>query len=238
MIAKQTDSTSYAGTHPALPFSRESLAPVCKPPPFTTDDLMHEAAGLFAYALAKVRDHHSAEDLVQDVLLVGWKKRHQFEERSKLGTWLIGILKFKILDHFRAKKRTPTALATDSVNAEEWGGDLFEHLFDKRGWWKIDPNYQMDTFTESPHATAERDEIFDAIRRCIDELPARLRLLFILREVEQLSVDACAAAADVTPGSAAVLLTRARHRMRGSLQRLRIESSEQECFSNPFNPYR
>lgn len=225
---------SYTSTHPAVPCSRARLEPERQTPAFTTDELMDEAGGLFGYAIARVGDHHLAEDLVQDVLLVAWGKRCHFDERSKLSTWLIGILKFKILDHFRAQKRTPTAMAATHDDAAEWGGDPFSQLFDERGSWKIDPNYPMAACAESPAATAERDEMLGVLRSCMEELPTRLRLLFSLREVDQLSVAATAAAANVTPGSAAVLLTRARHLMRSSLQRHHIRSSSQECFSNSY----
>ncbi|MEX2581390.1 MAG: sigma-70 family RNA polymerase sigma factor [Verrucomicrobiales bacterium] len=191
--------------------------------PFTSDQLMSEADRLFAYALKRVGDRHRAEDLVQDVLVAAWEGRESFDGRSKLGTWLVGIMKFKILDHYRAKKRTPTDLASAPLDHEDWGDDPLDHLFDKQGAWKTDPNYGMKAVVETPANDAERGDIMQLIHRCMEGLPERLRLLFTMREIDQLAVPEAAAAAGVTPGSAAVLLTRARHQLRACLQRHQID---------------
>lgn len=60
------------------------------------------------------------------------------------------------------------------------------------------------------------------VRACMKRLPERLRLLFTLREADDLPVSEAAAAAGVTAGSAAVLLTRARHQLRACLQRHQV----------------
>lgn len=191
--------------------------------PFTPDQLMSEADRLFAYALQRVGDRHHAEDLVQDALLAAWEKRESFDGRSKLGTWVVGILKFKIFDHYRSKKRTPTEMPVDPPEGEDWGGDPLDHFFDARGSWKIDPNFGMDSLGQTPVDEAERRDIFRLVGQCMEGLPERLRLLFSLREIDQLAVAEAAAAAGVTVGSAAVLLTRARHQLRACLQRHQIE---------------
>lgn len=190
--------------------------------PFTPEQLMQESDRLFAYAFTRVGNRETAEDLVQDVLVAAWEKRSGFDGRSKLSTWLFGILKFKILDHYRVQKRTPTSQAAEPIDNEEWGGDPLDQLFDARGSWKIDPNYGMETFAETPVDEAKRNDILSAVRGCMDGLSERLRLLFSLREIDQLPVSEVAAAAGVTPGSAAVLLTRARHQLRACLQRQHI----------------
>ncbi len=189
---------------------------------FTPEQLMQESDKLFAYAVTRVGDRHTAEDLVQDVVIAAWEKRSGFDGRSMLGTWLIGIMKFKILDHYRAKKRNPTSMAVEMIDDEDWGSDPFNQLFDGQGAWKIDPNYRMEAFTETPVDDAKRHDILRAVRACMEGLPERLRLLFSLRELDQLPVSDVATAAGVTAGSAAVLLTRARHQLRACLQRQHI----------------
>jgi len=192
-------------------------------PSFTPEQLMTEADRLFAYALKRVGDRHRAEDLVQDALLAAWESRDRFDGRSKLSTWLVGIMKYKILDHFRAKKRVPTENAVDPMDPDDWGDDPLDRLFDAQGSWRSDPNYAMGGVLATPAEEAERSDIMQHILACLEHLPERLRLLFSLREIEMLSVEETAAAAGVTPGSAAVLLTRARHQLRACLQRRRIE---------------
>jgi len=53
---------------------------------------------LYAYALMRVRDASIAEDLVQDTLLAAIKSVDRFKGESSERTWLIGILKHKVLD--------------------------------------------------------------------------------------------------------------------------------------------
>jgi len=189
--------------------------------PITAETLMEESGKLYAYAMRQVRDHHRAEDLVQDCLLAAWQKRDSFDGRSALGTWLIGILKFKILDQFRLDERTPTRRSIEPGRGEdgsEWGTDPMDRLFDPQGSWRIDPNFGMDALSQNDGDTLRSQEVLLWVSRCLQRLPERLKLLFTLREVDGLAVSEAATAAGVTPGSAAVLLTRARHQLRACLQ--------------------
>lgn len=56
---------------------------------------------LMSYAVARLRKQDLAEDMVQETFLAAWKRRQEFEQRSKFSTWLIAILRNKIADHFR-----------------------------------------------------------------------------------------------------------------------------------------
>lgn len=181
----------------------------------TIDELMQHSDTLFHFALSKVRDHHAAEDLVQDCLTAAWARREHFNGRSKLSTWLLGIMKFKVIDHFRKSKRTPTDRAIDPIDESN---DPLEDAFDGNGAWRIDPNHGMSFLNEPPDETAKRSEVADWILKCVEKLPERLRLLFTLREIDGLDVSTAASAAGVTAGSAVVLLTRSRQQLRICLQ--------------------
>lgn len=176
---------------------------------------MLHADTLYRFALARLGNHHAAEDLVQDCLTAAWQKRDAFDGRSQLSTWLIGIMKFKAIDHIRRSKRTPTDQAAEAM---EDGNDPLDAAFDGHGVWRIDPTHGMALLETAPDEGAHRSEITGWIRACMDKLPERLRLLFTLREVDGLDVSAAASAAGVTPGSAAVLLTRSRQNLRLCLQ--------------------
>ena len=56
---------------------------------------------LFKYAVFRLRDNNVAEDAVQETFLAALKAYQGFEGRGSERTWLVGILKHKIIDHFR-----------------------------------------------------------------------------------------------------------------------------------------
>ena len=60
---------------------------------------------LLRYALARVRDTAVAEDLVQETFLSAWKARQGFAGLSAERSWLVGILKHKIMDYIRRTSR-------------------------------------------------------------------------------------------------------------------------------------
>jgi RNA polymerase sigma-70 factor (ECF subfamily) len=60
---------------------------------------------LFHYAISRLRDPQRAEDLVQEALLAAWKGSERYRGGSTERTWLTGILRNKILDHFRKASR-------------------------------------------------------------------------------------------------------------------------------------
>jgi RNA polymerase sigma-70 factor (ECF subfamily) len=63
------------------------------------------ADDLFRHALAMVRKHEVAEDLIQETFLAAWEGRDRFEGRSSERTWLLRILRNKIADYYRDKAR-------------------------------------------------------------------------------------------------------------------------------------
>ena len=179
------------------------------------ESLMQHADSLYRFAISRVKDHHVAEDLVQECLSVAWQSIDTFDARSSLGTWLIGIMKFKVIDHYRRSKRTPT-----DQNIEPGDDDTnpIDSLFDSHGSWKVDTNHGLELLAKAPDRIASNHEVLEWVRTCLRKLPERLRILFNLREVDGLDVKSAASAAGVTPGSAGVLLTRSRQKLRACLQ--------------------
>ena len=89
---------------------------------------------VYRYARARVRTRDIAEELVQETLLAAFKARDRFSGRSTERTWLIGILRNKIVDHYRRRGR--------EVPASELAGDddIMADLFDERGRWRHPPS--------------------------------------------------------------------------------------------------
>src|SRR5262245_44815645 len=112
-----------------------------------------------------------AEDLVQDVFATFMATLDRFEGRSRVSTWIFGIL------HRKAQERR-RALAQDDVRDPI--EDVFRSQFDRRGSWATPP---MDL-----ERLIASNELGGAIRRCVDQLPASLREVFVLREMHDLDM--------------------------------------------------
>ena len=186
----------------------------------TLEQLLAETAPLLAYARQRLNDHQEAEEAVQDCLIVAWQQRAGFDNRSALRTWLTGILRHKVLDRLRTRRRRPDRPNPNDAAAEtDSSNDPCDAWFDANGSWKIDPTFAMDVLRDCPRQSSLRLELKGMLALCLAALPETLRLLFSLREIDQLDTREAALLSGVVFASAPVLLTRARQRLRDCLQR-------------------
>ena len=160
---------------------------------------------LFRYALSRVRDEAAAEDLIQDTFLAALKSRDKFKGESSELTWMTGILRNKIFEHYRRQAKN-VPLADDDDDRES-------ALFEGRHW------SPAEAPKEWPHAKAESAEFSAILRSCLDALTAPVARAFVLREMEGLPASDTAEAMGVAPGHLAVLLYRARMRLRRCLEK-------------------
>src|SRR5262245_36225783 len=88
---------------------------------------------LYRYARSRVGNRELAEDLVQDAFLAALQARDRFEERAAVRTWLISILRHKILDHYRrAAGPRPSAEAEPAGRPDP----VQQRYFSAKGLWK------------------------------------------------------------------------------------------------------
>jgi len=126
------------------------------------------ARPLYRAARAMGFPHPEAEELVQDVFATFLETLDRFEGRSKVSTWLFGILHRKSLERHRNTLRDE---AHDPIDA------IFESCFDARGSW-LHPPLELDRLAASSEAR-------EAIQTCLDGLPVLQRQVFVLREIGQ-----------------------------------------------------
>jgi RNA polymerase sigma-70 factor, ECF subfamily len=163
---------------------------------------------LFRFAMLRIGDRHAAEDLVQETFLAALAARESFSGRSTEATWLVGILKHKIADHFRRKAREPL-LADDTPSSG--AGD---EPFNEAGGWKNGPA----AWTPEPERLARDREFADRLARCLSELPPRHASAFALREVDGMETGEICKVLEITETNLWVILHRARMRMRRCLE--------------------
>jgi RNA polymerase sigma-70 factor (TIGR02943 family) len=161
------------------------------------------------YAQLQLRNEAWAEDVVSETLLVALEKPESFDNRSQLKTWLIGILKYKILDKFRHNKREVSLPDQEDVSNNERLEGL---LFKADGHFETPPSDWGDPVTQ-----LNRQEFFVVLEACIEKLPVQLGRLFLMREWLELSSEEICKELGLTSTNFYVQLYRARIRLRECL---------------------
>lgn len=184
------------------------------------EELLGHGNALLRYALARVGDRATAEDLVQETLVTAVGKIEEFSGGSTTRTWLVGILRHKILDHYRWKERHPG----DQPNHEETAGGDPDPWFTPLGAWRMDPNVGLEVLDGDPARELERSQLRAALQFCIDHLPKSLHRVFVLRELEEVEPDEACVAAGISRDSLAVFLYRARQALRACMQKKWVDS--------------
>ena len=164
---------------------------------------------MYRYTLVRVKDPNSAEEIVQMTFFSALQSQNSFAGRSSEKSWLFGILKHKILDHFRelGKSRNMDLLDED-------GGDPLENQFDSKGHWKKMPV----RWSEDPEKAAENSQLAKALAHCIDGLSEKFRSIFVLKEIDGLSSEDICNEFNIKPTNLWVMLHRTRTQLKKCLE--------------------
>jgi RNA polymerase sigma-70 factor (ECF subfamily) len=165
---------------------------------------------LMRFARLQLRNEAWAEDAVSETVLAALAKPQAFEGRSQLKTWLVGILKHKIIDCLRLRKRE-VVLDTGS---EDDGFDPLEHLA-----FKADGHFaQRPSDWGNPEQDLGSRQFMAALDACTQKLPPMQGRLFLMREWLELSSEEICKELGLTPTNLYVQLHRARLRLRECLE--------------------
>lgn len=166
---------------------------------------------LYSFALLRLRDHELAEEIVQETFLAALKARQNFAGQSSERTWLVGILKHKIVDHYRrARREQPVA------DIEGGADELFREAGEWAGHWTEEGAPQE--WANDPSQLLEQEEFWKVFNRCLAQLPQRLAEAFTLREIDGYSSEEICAILAISPNNLWVMLHRARAMLRRSLE--------------------
>jgi RNA polymerase sigma-70 factor, ECF subfamily len=152
----------------------------------------HERS-VYAMALSLLHNEADAEDAAQEAFLKAFRNLANFRGESKFGTWLISIT----LNEARSRLRSKKVMKTESLDEPpENQGPVTPALL--RDWREI------------PSEALERHEIRTMLQQAITDLPLIYREVFLLRDVEELSVNQSAETLGISIASVKVRLHRAR----------------------------
>lgn len=136
---------------------------------------------LYRYALIRVRTQEIAEDLVQETLLSALQGLKKFNQKSSVQSWLIGILKHKIMDYYRKSQRE-LPLSTE----KELGEDLLNQQFDEKGHWQV----SLCAWA-SPEKSMDNEQFWKVFYQCQSGLSDTMARLFVLQVIEGRSTKEC-----------------------------------------------
>ena len=164
---------------------------------------------MFRYAYVRLKDHAVAEDIVQETFLAAMKAQERYQGRSSERSWLMGILRHKLIDHLRKAAR--------EVKMDDLQPEGFEEtfLFKELGV----PTWQPPKWHFNPRKVAEQKEFWDIFSACLAKLDRRMNLAFTMKELEDLTTEEVCKELGVEPTYLWVILYRARNNLKACLER-------------------
>lgn len=179
------------------------------PPTFEMQLIGHRDY-LLRFARLQLRNNTWAEDAVSETILAALAKPQAFANRSQLKTWLVGILKHKVIDAMRHHSREISGLGS----AEDDDTDPLDYLE-----FKSDGHFsQAPADWGNPEQQFSSQQFFGVLDACITKLPASQGRLFLMREWLELSSEEICKELSLTPTNVYVQLHRARLRLRECLE--------------------
>lgn len=154
---------------------------------------------LLRFALQRISDYGSAEDIVQDTFLSGWNARRQFRGDCSEKTWLTGILRNKIIDHYRRNSRRPSVIASDLDGPADESGSV--------SWMDRQPDLRP---VNRPGSETDKREFLDELDRAVNSLPEKMGLAYRMREIEGQSTEEITRKLGITKANLWVLIHRAK----------------------------
>ena len=155
---------------------------------------------VYVMALSYMKNEADAEDVSQEAFIRAFRKLESFRAESKFSTWLISIT----INEARTRLRRQALVRMEPL----------DQLPDKDK--SISPALLRD-WREIPLEAVEREEVRNLIQLAVEQLPDIYREVFLLRDVEELTISERAEALNISIPSVKVRLHRARMRLQKQL---------------------
>ena len=168
---------------------------------------------LYRFARTRVGRREPAEDLVQETLLAALAARGEFRGQAAVRTWLLAILRRKIVDYYR-RKMSPAEQDAARSDIASPHSSIERHVFRDDGFFRKTP-----ARWKSPPESFEAGEFREILDRCLGRLPSRFAIVFTLRELDGLPAEEIRNRLGVSAGNLRVRLFRARLLLRECLEK-------------------
>tara|TARA_R100000935_G_C2776272_1_gene139789 strand:+ start:143 stop:694 length:552 start_codon:yes stop_codon:yes gene_type:complete len=153
---------------------------------------------LFNFTIVRVNDREVAHDLISETFLAGLKSMKNFKGEATERTWLISILKRKIIDHYRkSNSRKGKAEIKIQYNDDSNEGDWLEEN-------------ASDRFDKTAEDVMENEELGMAILECMEQLTDKQAKIFKMKTIDGFETEAICNEFNITPSNLWVIIHRAR----------------------------
>ncbi|PQJ69694.1 sigma-70 family RNA polymerase sigma factor [Polaribacter butkevichii] len=162
---------------------------------------------MYNYAVVRVNNGDLAKDLVQDTFFAGLKSAKNFQGKSTERTWLISILKRKIIDHYR------------KINSKKGQAEVRMNFYDdgeNEGNW-IEERVPQSWDNQS-EKTIENEELKSQLDSCIDALPEKYAMVFRMKTIQEFETEEICKELDITASNLWVIIHRARTQLRKCME--------------------
>lgn len=169
--------------------------------------VQYHADYLFNYAISRVNDHDLAKDLVQDTFFAALKAMENFQGLASERTWLVSILKRKIIDYYR------------KINSNKGKAEVRMSFYtngDKEGEW-IEERVPSKWNSEAEKKIENR-ELQQVLEKCIGMLPEKYRIVFEMKTIQQFETDEICKELNITASNLWVIIHRARTQLRKCME--------------------
>jgi RNA polymerase sigma-70 factor, ECF subfamily len=167
---------------------------------------------LFRYAMMRLRNKDLAENAVQETFLAALKGKDSFTGKSSESTWMVGILKHKIIDHYRKdfREKNVTDMQTFQAGEEQTIDGFYDAMENPK-------KYPKDWMPD-PQAVLHSKEFWTTLQDCMTKLPAKVSHAFSMRELDDMDTAVICKELGITPTNLWVMLHRARLQLRACLE--------------------
>ncbi len=168
---------------------------------------------LYGFAITRINDEEQARDLVQETFLAALEGLEQFEGRSSERTWLMAILRNKLIDVYR-KKSSGLQSIPIHLNGSSESTDFFEA---ENGHWKEE--YQPKAFGIEQDDQLVNKEFHHILQQCMKKLPTLWLSVFTMRHIDELTTDVICGHLKVSASNLWVIVHRTKVNLRACLQK-------------------
>ena len=162
---------------------------------------------LYNYTIVRVNDVEIAKDIISETFLAGLNSKDNFKGEASERTWLISILKRKIIDHYR-KSNSNKGKAEVRMNFKNEDGEEENWIEEK----------VSDPFYKNAEQKMENTELGLAILECLDMLNPKQANVFKLKTINNFDTQTICNECNITPSNLWVIIHRARKSMADCLK--------------------